>query len=263
MAAKNRNLARSFVDNYGLAHTGNFDVSIAGLAAPFNNLMPALGVTFDREQLSDVETIPGLPATVVQEQDNRSITMTLYDTNNRYLESQIRQWMAEASPSLRKATRMSNYVREVTLIERIIFIGAADGTDIQSQSLFSPAGIQAAAAGAASRALRPIEQEARFAVAQAAAQLQQKFHTGWFNVNIDDIQQIPTLRRQIFESALDSQEFRVVERRNTYLAIPIGNIQTNADLSGKGGLSQININLRIVGEQPKSSTSTFARTGAQ
>lgn len=249
MAALAQSKVRAYVDTYGLAHTGNFDVRIAGLTGAYRDFMPALGVTFDREQVGDVETIPGLPATVVREEDGRNVTMTLYDNNQRHLESQMREWMAQATPSLRKAVRMSSYTREVSLIERVIQVTGQNG--IENNSIFSDESIRQAAAGAAARAIRPVSERVRFELAQVAADLQRKFHTGWFNKNLDDIQQLrqlPSLRKQIFESAIDSQKFQVLERRNTYLAIPQGVIQTNADLTGKGGLANIEINLRIVGE---------------
>jgi len=247
MAAISKNAIRQFVDSFGLAHTSNFDVRIADLPEPFNTLMPCIAATFDRATLADVEQVPGLPAAVTEDFTNRMVNMTVYDTAERKLESSLREWFKSASSGLNRAKPIHLQARQVDLIEQYVPVGSR-GID---NSLFSEAGLRNSVTAIIDRATRGAEDQARLRLAQEAAELQAKFHTGWINATIDDVFQIPSIRSQLFQATLDAQVFTPIKRLNTYMCIPTGNIQTNADLTGRGGLSQIQISLKIVGELPR------------
>jgi len=166
MANVSKTLTRQRVNQYGLAHTSAFDIRIEGLSAPFDDWMPAVAKTTDRDQQEDVAGVPGLPGTTSTTFGARSIQLTVHDTANRDLEKAMLDWRARRSHGLNKAAPPHFESRLVTIEERFV-VPVSGGVQETDSRLFTLPSLRDAASSVIDRVTGSASDRVSLELAQA------------------------------------------------------------------------------------------------
>ncbi len=264
MAIISKRLVRQQVNAHGLAHTSAFDVRLEGMPPPFDTFMPAIAMTFDRDNQQELESgVPGLPGTTSVSFESRSVQLTMYDTANRDFEKAMLQWRAERSFGLRKAAPSHFGSRRMTISE--VYIRPIPGGVLDpDKSLFNIPDLRQAASTTLSRLTSPIEDKIRHRLAKATSDLERQFRSDVHGIGFNDVVTIPNIRGRLVDLLSQTPDFGPpVVNSTTFHVIPVDTLSTSADFTGKGGLSQLELSFRIVGVQKTSPQSPASATAVR